>query len=356
MGLLIMVVLAHGQQLAPTITVQPVSIEKPLGNAASFNVTATGTAPLSYQWLKDGVAIAGANSATYTISSVQLSDAGVYSVVVSNVSGKVESATTSLIVWRYDLFGEGTVEITAVSYPTNGIAIQIPALLDGLLVVSIGNYAFAGGFSLSDVSIPDSVKYIGDDAFYGCTGLKGMTIPSSVSFIGDDAFLDCTSLTDITIPDSVTHLGYGAFYACTSLTNITIPSSLKIIGDDAFYRCTSLTGVHFLGDAPIVNANVFFQTQATVYYEPGTSGWTDTLGGRPTKLALPALGVTLSLSPTAKISVAGAVGSSVRVESAANPTGPWTTLTNVTLSAGGLVLPDSSPISTAKFYRATATP
>jgi trimeric autotransporter adhesin len=53
------------------------------GGTATFSVTATGQVPLTYQWKKNGVAIAGANSSTYSISSVASSDSGSYTVDVS---------------------------------------------------------------------------------------------------------------------------------------------------------------------------------------------------------------------------------------------------------------------------------
>src|SRR5437879_10801119 len=50
----------------PTITTQPANQTITAGQTASFSVTATGTAPLNYQWRKNGVAISGATTATYT--------------------------------------------------------------------------------------------------------------------------------------------------------------------------------------------------------------------------------------------------------------------------------------------------
>ena len=83
---------------APTITTQPSSSSVAAGSAASFSVVAGGTAPLSYQWRKDGVAISGATSSTYSISSTATSDAGSYTVVVTNSAGTVTSNAASLTV------------------------------------------------------------------------------------------------------------------------------------------------------------------------------------------------------------------------------------------------------------------
>ena len=62
-------------------------------------MTATGTAPLSYQWLLGGTNISGANTNAYTRSNVQTNDAGNYSVVVTNIAGSVTSSVATLTVF-----------------------------------------------------------------------------------------------------------------------------------------------------------------------------------------------------------------------------------------------------------------
>ena len=63
-----------------------------VGNTATFAVGVDGTGPLSFQWRRDGVNIAGATSAVLTFHSVALPNAGIYSVVVSNSAGAVRAA------------------------------------------------------------------------------------------------------------------------------------------------------------------------------------------------------------------------------------------------------------------------
>lgn len=79
----------------PKLTAQPQSQSVTAGASATFSVTATGSA-LLYQWRKNGVAIAGATSSTYTILSTQVSNGGVYSVAVSNSGGTVTSTPVYL--------------------------------------------------------------------------------------------------------------------------------------------------------------------------------------------------------------------------------------------------------------------
>lgn len=84
--------------LAPVITTQPVSLSVATGAAATFTVVATGTAPLTYQWAKGGVAITSATSATLALTTVAAADAGSYTVTVSNAAGSVTSTAATLTV------------------------------------------------------------------------------------------------------------------------------------------------------------------------------------------------------------------------------------------------------------------
>ena len=82
----------------PSITAQPYKTSATVGSPASFMVGASGIAPLSYQWLVDGSPIPGATSATLTLQHVQNSDAGTYSVVVTNPAGSETSLGAVLTV------------------------------------------------------------------------------------------------------------------------------------------------------------------------------------------------------------------------------------------------------------------
>ena len=84
--------------IPPVIIVQPKSQEVLIGESVTFSVTATGTEPLSYQWLFNGNPIPGATSSTYSISQVTEAHAGNYSVIVSNVAGTAISSTAVLTV------------------------------------------------------------------------------------------------------------------------------------------------------------------------------------------------------------------------------------------------------------------
>jgi uncharacterized repeat protein (TIGR01451 family) len=85
--------------LPPTITQQPLSVITNQGATVQFSVVASGNPPPSYQWVfYQTNMLAGATNATLTLTNVQPTDEGDYSVVVSNIAGATNSATASLVV------------------------------------------------------------------------------------------------------------------------------------------------------------------------------------------------------------------------------------------------------------------
>ena len=162
-------------------------------------------------------------------------------------------------------FTSNGTSVTITGYSGSGGAVVIPATINGLPVVSIGDYAFNYSFGLTSVTIPygvtsignhafsrcteltsvtlsNSVTSIGDSTFYGCSGLTGVTIPNSVTSIGSNAFEGCYRMTSVTISNSVTSIGNGTFLSC-GLTSVTIPNSVTSIGNGAFQSCSGLTSV-----------------------------------------------------------------------------------------------------------------
>jgi hypothetical protein len=85
--------------VAPTITAQPANQTVTAGQAATFSVVAAGTAPLRYQWQKNGANISGATSSSYTTPATTNADSGsTFKVAVNNVAGSVTSSAATLTV------------------------------------------------------------------------------------------------------------------------------------------------------------------------------------------------------------------------------------------------------------------
>lgn len=222
-----------------------------------------------------------------------------------------------------------TIGAEAFAYTDFSEELLIP---DG--VTSIGANAFAkcDGFG-GTLSLPDSVKTVGESAFYQCEGFTGLKLPAGLTKIEMRSFAHMYGLqTEVVIPEGVTELGEGAFvcsympsvslpstlkkigkqaFQFARLTKITLPNGLETIGDEAFDGCrfkkaivlpasiksigkkafygysyygSGTLGAYFLGAAPQIvgtlNANCSFPSDWTLFYLPGTSGWTgDTYAG-----------------------------------------------------------------------------
>lgn len=81
-----------------TVVTAPQAVTVPETNPASFSVNVSSATAVTYQWLKNGNPIPGANLATYTIPSTALTDSGNYSVRVTNAAGDFDSPTAALTV------------------------------------------------------------------------------------------------------------------------------------------------------------------------------------------------------------------------------------------------------------------
>jgi glucose/arabinose dehydrogenase len=101
----------------PSITVQPTSQTASVGDPVTFQVTASGTPPLSYQWLRNGIDIPGATARTYTIASVTpADDTTFYRVRVSNALGNVLSLPALLTVLNTPPVGTITLPLAGAMY------------------------------------------------------------------------------------------------------------------------------------------------------------------------------------------------------------------------------------------------
>ncbi|MGZ3899911.1 MAG: PQQ-dependent sugar dehydrogenase [Bacteroidia bacterium] len=99
----------YSNNSAPIITGQPVSQSISAGQAVTFQISASGSLPLNYQWQKNGVNISGATNSSLTISNVQSSDAGVYRAVVTNGFGSAVSNGATLTVTAFNASPTATI-------------------------------------------------------------------------------------------------------------------------------------------------------------------------------------------------------------------------------------------------------
>jgi PKD repeat protein len=99
----------------PNVATAPASQSVPVGSNATFTVSATGTAPLNYQWRFAGAPIAGATGTQYTRTNAQCADTGGFDVVITNIAGSVTSALATLtVVTPPAIIAEPATNITVV--------------------------------------------------------------------------------------------------------------------------------------------------------------------------------------------------------------------------------------------------
>src|SRR5215472_9636403 len=92
------VVHLNAAPVPPLITSEPQSQSAFVGDSVTLSVTAVGSAPLGYQWFLNNAALSGATSNPLVFASVQFSNAGIYSVVISNTVGTTNSSYAALKV------------------------------------------------------------------------------------------------------------------------------------------------------------------------------------------------------------------------------------------------------------------
>ena len=124
-------------------------------------------------------------------------------------------------------------------------------------VTYIGDRAFYGCKSLSDLDIPEGVAHIGEYAFWNCAALESLNVPKSMTRIGDRAFWGFVGAKNISLPETLTAIGYQSFYQCSRLTNITIPNGVVSIGSQAYIKCARLNSVTVPGSVKKFGSNIF---------------------------------------------------------------------------------------------------
>lgn len=115
-------------------------------------------------------------------------------------------------------------------------SVDIPSIIDGEPVVSIGDSCFYNHSEIEEISFPETLISIGDSAFAMCKRIKKLIIPDSVQEIGLFAFRDCKGLETVILPSGLKTLKRGVFAFC-SLYNpdIRLPEGLETIETHAFY-------------------------------------------------------------------------------------------------------------------------
>ena len=175
---------------APVITTQPAGQVITLGSAASFTVTASGTAPLTYQWRFNRANIPGETNATLAIASAQVSNVGLYDVVVSNLAGIARSVDAEL------RFIGGPV---ITSQPTGK---TVPAGSNAVLTVgAVGDPTLTFQWRLNGIPIPGAT---GADLLFGNAQLTNSGTYSVQVANGLGAVLSSNAALTVAVPLAIT--------------------------------------------------------------------------------------------------------------------------------------------------------
>lgn len=158
--------------------------------------------------------------------------------------------------WEYAVNPDGA-SVSITRYTGSASSVTVPAMLGGMPVTELGEYAFENNASLSSVVLPAGLERIGWGAFARCTALSHIDIPEGVTYIGNVAFTDCTALSSITLPGTLTQIEAYAFSGCTSLAAVELPDSVTEIGSHLFEDCASLSSVRLPNRLTCVEMNMF---------------------------------------------------------------------------------------------------
>jgi Immunoglobulin I-set domain len=204
------------EPIAPSITSQPMAQTVSAGQSATFDVTATGTSPLSYQWQMNGSAISRATSSTYTTPVTTTANGGEqFRVTVTNAVGTVISNIASLTVnasssssaidvvtYHYDNLrtGQNVSEMTLTpsnvnvnsfgklgEFAVDGLVDAQPLLLSNLTIAGVGTknvlYAVTENDSIYAFDA-DSISAAGGNVLWQASALLAGETPSDIHGCG----------------------------------------------------------------------------------------------------------------------------------------------------------------------------
>jgi len=181
------------------------------------------------------------------------------------------------VPFTYVELEDGTIEIR--SYTGRRRFITIPEKINGKVVSSIGEFAFAGQTRLREVGLPSGLTTIKWYAFQGCSNLVSMYIPENVTSIGEYAFVDNIRLSTIAFTgvSKLKTVGNYAFRGCGKLRTIELPAALESINATAFLGDISLYEIKVqAGNAYFTAPDgvLYNATQSTLVAYPAARGRT----------------------------------------------------------------------------------
>lgn len=256
-----------GVPVTPSITTQPASQAVTVGQAATFLVAASGGAPLTYQWQKNGTPISGATSSSYTTPATTASDSGSqFSVIVSNSAGNVTSNNAILTVGGGGLL---TASATKLNYGSVAVGSNntLPVTLTntGGSSVSISNVTLSGaGLSIGGVSS-------GMILAAGSSATLNVTFAPAAAEILNGSVAITSNATDATVTIALS--GTAVQPVTHSVTVNLVPNSSNVTGYNV-YRSSVSNGPYTKLNSPLVTSTTYTDTAVVAnqtYFYVGTA-------------------------------------------------------------------------------------
>ena len=171
----------------PVITQAPTNQSILPGNGATLRVTATGTAPLSYQWMFNSPTnpIPGATAATWIIPRLQSNQVGNYFVVITNVAGAVTSPPARLTLFWAPMTGTDIPALARLDTNMQSILWTYGIPGGALAVVKDGRLVFARGYGYADTNTGEVVQP--DSLFRVASLSKAITTAATLKLVEQGA-------------------------------------------------------------------------------------------------------------------------------------------------------------------------
>ncbi len=338
--------------IPPSITAQPVSQSVTAGQTATFSVTATGTAPLSYQWQNNGAAISGATSASYTTPATTTADDGAqFTVVVSNSAGSVTGNSATLIV-NVTLVTPSIISQPTSQTVTAGQTATFSMAASGTVPLSYQwqrNAVNIAGATAATYTTPATTTSDSGATFRVVVSNAAGTATSSA------ATLTVNSAPAPAIQVSPTSITFGNVVVGTNLSQILIINNTGTSTLTISQMTATGSGFSVSGFSLPLNISAGQQTTVTVAFLPAavgsTSGNISIASNAPTSpnsLTLTGTGIaatfTLGISPTSLTFGNVTTGTSSAAQSMmiANTGNSNMLISQITLSATGYAMTGGS--------------
>jgi polygalacturonase len=225
--------------VAPSITTQPTNYSATVGQNAAFSVTASGTAPLSYQWYFNvNTPLAGDTNASLSLTNVQPDAAGGYSVIVTNSAGSITSSVVQLSLTAaagtptLPTIPGGVYLVTSYGAAGNGVTTNTTAIQDAINAASTAGGgtveipAASGTYLSGPLTLKSKINLQVD------SGAELQMLPYT-NWSGTTTFIDGSSISNVEISGHGTIDGQGAaWWAAYNANGISRPDFIEFSGSE----------------------------------------------------------------------------------------------------------------------------